>query len=211
MIARVLPLDAHGHDAVQALLPWYVTGRLDADERARVQAHLAGCARCRHELAWERRLQAAHAALAPSGDVERGLAKLRLQIGDEARSPLPRALARGWRAAAPWLRWTVALQAALIVAVVLVAGPPAGERYRALGGAGSAAVGNAVVAFAPGASELQMRQALQRCTARIVSGPGASGAYVLEVPGGASVEALACLRAQAGVALAESLDARSPP
>ena len=32
-------------------LPWYAAGRVTADERALVEAHLAGCARCRDELA----------------------------------------------------------------------------------------------------------------------------------------------------------------
>jgi anti-sigma factor RsiW len=36
------------------LLPWFVTGRIEADDAARVQAHLAGCASCRADLAEQR-------------------------------------------------------------------------------------------------------------------------------------------------------------
>lgn len=37
------------------LLPWFATGRLDADDVARVQAHLATCAVCRTDLVAQRR------------------------------------------------------------------------------------------------------------------------------------------------------------
>ncbi len=36
------------------LLPWFATGRIDADDAARVQAHLASCATCRADLAAQR-------------------------------------------------------------------------------------------------------------------------------------------------------------
>ena len=41
------------------VLPWYAAGRVTADERALVEAHLAGCARCRDELAQWRGVGAA--------------------------------------------------------------------------------------------------------------------------------------------------------
>lgn len=44
--------------AASELLPWLLNGSLDAGESASVQAHLAGCARCRGELAEERRAAA---------------------------------------------------------------------------------------------------------------------------------------------------------
>src|SRR5204863_100271 len=86
--------------AVQALLPWYVNGRLDAAEQAEVEAHLAGCPRCRAELALERQLQAllAPPEAAPAGaDAERGLAVLRRRIAAEA--PRAAAAAAGGRRA----------------------------------------------------------------------------------------------------------------
>ena len=43
------------HDEAEELLPWYVTGQLDATERERVEAHLADCASCRDEFVLERR------------------------------------------------------------------------------------------------------------------------------------------------------------
>ena len=48
---NVVPLDTDMHHAVQALLPWYLTQRLDSEDVARVEAHLAGCPSCQAELA----------------------------------------------------------------------------------------------------------------------------------------------------------------
>ncbi len=50
----VLPSEADGH--VEAELPWYVNGTLDTADRAYVEEHLAGCARCRASYDLERRL-----------------------------------------------------------------------------------------------------------------------------------------------------------
>ena len=38
------------HDEAEELLPWYVTGRLDAADRERVEMHLTDCPRCQAEL-----------------------------------------------------------------------------------------------------------------------------------------------------------------
>lgn len=166
-------------------------------------------------------------------DVERGLAALRQQI--EATPRLRgrrRAWLRGlgdrferwregrrdrwhrwhdrWHDSAAWLRWVLGAQfvvMALLAAALLLPIAPT-ETYRALGTPASAKAGNAVVMFAPGASEQQVRSALQHSGARLVDGPTASGAYVVHVQ---SAAVLARLRAQPGVALAESLDAGAAP
>ncbi|HEX5758721.1 MAG TPA: zf-HC2 domain-containing protein, partial [Thermoanaerobaculia bacterium] len=51
--------DAHTHEQLERLLPWYVNGTLEAGERAALEAHLAACARCRGEVAREEGLAAA--------------------------------------------------------------------------------------------------------------------------------------------------------
>ena len=43
-------------DAVWALIPWYVNGTLDEDERARVEHHAAKYPACQREIAEQRRL-----------------------------------------------------------------------------------------------------------------------------------------------------------
>src|SRR5215213_7461012 len=69
------------HDQAEELLPWYATGQLEGADRARVEAHLASCARCQRRLGLERVLLDQVRALAP--EVEGGWARLRARI--EAR------------------------------------------------------------------------------------------------------------------------------
>lgn len=38
------------HEVVEQLLPWYGTGRVSAEERGRIEEHLASCAECREVL-----------------------------------------------------------------------------------------------------------------------------------------------------------------
>jgi len=209
---NVIPLDPEGHARVQALLPWFVTGRLEESERTQVETHLAGCARCRAELALERQLHAAHAAepeteeALDSDAAERGLARLRRRIDrSAARAPSPPA--RSPRLA--WWRWTIGVQfaaiAGLAVALVVLIQRPDGAPYRGLG-APSSNSANAVVMFSPDATEAQMRQALRAADAHLVGGPTTTQAYLLALPI-ADAEALARLRAQPGVTMAESLAA----
>ncbi len=219
MSARILTIDADGHQAVQTLLPWYATDRLETAERAAVDSHLAGCAQCRAELAWERRLIAAQEPTGGDtmGDPAAAWARLREQIDTEqAVEPVPAARQRSrgfdWRGLAPWLRWVLAAQfAAVLLLAMLVLRPFAPtESYHAMGAAASARHGNVIVRFSPGATEAEIRQALQAVGARLVDGPTATDAYLLEVPAERQAVALAALRSRRFVLLAESLEARPP-
>jgi hypothetical protein len=75
------------------VLPWYAAGRVTADERALVEAHLAGCARCRDELAQWRAVGAAlareEAQTAPEQASGEGWLALseRIQALDSPRRP----------------------------------------------------------------------------------------------------------------------------
>jgi hypothetical protein len=199
---KVVPFDADPHFAVQTLLPWYATNRIDAADAAQVEAHLAGCPACRAELELERRLQAASPLSITPGEVERGWAGMRELI----RSGAPRAQP----AAAPWLRWVLGAQLAIIAALaVMVALPRAGgDDYRALGAPSAAATANVLVIFKPEATEQAIRSALRISGARIVDGPTPSNAYLLSMRGEDRAGAMARLRAQPAVLLAESLDAK---
>ncbi len=86
-------------------LPEYVHGTLGAAERARVEAHLAGCAACRGEAALLRSMSAAMARSAPAVDVKRivtaakaarAVPKTRPELA-QMRRPVPQVV---WRAAA---------------------------------------------------------------------------------------------------------------
>ena len=212
---KVVPLDTATHRAVQALLPWHATGTLAREEAQRVEAHLAECPRCQADLQWERGLAAAHRELDTAGDVERGFGALRLQIESRRRrrrmlpTPLQRLLL-GWQDAAPWLRGALAVQFALVCAlVVALAFPLSRDGFRALG-SGAPVAGNLVVKFRPDTPEREMARALAESGARLAGGPTVSGAYVLSVPPGQVGAALARLRTRHWVTLAESLDAAGP-
>jgi anti-sigma factor RsiW len=99
----------------------YVDGELAAAERARVEAHLAGCDSCRATQALLLRTVAVLRdvpALEPSAEVRRQVLR---RIDEQAPSLGARLLA-GWRAT--WLLPTLAgTAAAAILAVALIRGP----------------------------------------------------------------------------------------
>jgi anti-sigma factor RsiW len=83
------------HRELRDLLPWYVTGQLDAAEAARVEAHLNECAECEAEIRFEERLEAEVARLPL--DVEQGWASGWRRIDQAAAWPTRLRLARpGW-------------------------------------------------------------------------------------------------------------------
>jgi len=216
MTARVLPLDAAAHRSVQALLPWYAAGSLDAGERARVEAHLAVCARCRRELAFDRGLQAAQPELPPDEAWERSLVRVqrRLAATPVTASPkVPRRRHRpaesGWqRLLGPAWGWLVAAPAIALLALgpmLLDAPGPSVAPYRALGAQPAAYGARLLVRFRPQATEVEMRRALRLSGARLLDGPTETDAYLLSVAPGGELRALERLRADGAVELAVSL------
>lgn len=184
------------HQDLEELLPWYVTGRLDTDEHARVAAHVAACAECQAEIDFQRRLEAEVARLPL--DVERGWAAMRSKLAAQDAAP------RG-RLRQAWLGWGVAATLAVVAGVSWLPRTEA-PQYRALGEAQVAQGGNVVVVFHPDTTERRMRAALSAGEARLVDGPTAAGGYVLSVPAARRGAALASLRADANVVLAEPID-----
>lgn len=192
------------HDELSELLPWFVTGQLSAEETARVEAHLADCAECQAEVAFEKRLTSEVARLPI--DVERGWAQMRGRL--EANDDAPPARSGGGRAA--WLGWGLAATFAIVAGVSWL--PQTQTRaqapeYAALGAASAAdASGNVVVVFHPDTTERQLRAVLKAGEARIVDGPTAAGGYVLHVDAARKAAALKVLRAQDRVVLAEPIE-----
>lgn len=198
---RVVRLPAAEHAELKELLPWYVTGRLEPAEHAQVEAHLAGCRRCRADAAFQRRLGAEVASLPL--EVEHGWDQMRRQIENETQGPLRRILRRLTGSGGWWVAGA-ALAAATMAIVVL---PPApGAEYRALSAPAAQPVGEVVVIFRPDATERQMREALKAAGARVVDGPTSTDAFVLDVPDGRRDAALASLRRSGAITLAEPLD-----
>ncbi len=195
------------HDAAEELLPWYATGQLDEPERIRVEEHLSSCSGCREQLTIERRLIHEFRSQAP--EVDAGWARLRDRI---AAQPRP---ARHQPRSAPALRDlvrrpAVAALAAAQLAFVVVAGGVllslSRPSYHTLGSASVVQSGNVLVIFRADATVEDVRDALHASGASIVGGPTAADAYLLRVPQKQRQIALAKLRADNQVQLAEPVD-----
>ncbi len=113
-----------------------------------------------------------------------------------------------------WLRAAAAVQLGVIFVLGLVIVWPGAQqagasssgvhRYGTLG-ARAAPPGSLVVSFDPATPESELRRILQASGARIVDGPTAAGAYVLDVAAGDAGPNLSSLRAEPAVLLAEPL------
>ena len=199
------------HMEAQQLLPWLANGTLHEPELSRMQAHLEVCADCRAELALLHTLRATGPAATPDFDVDGALARLMPQLD----APAP--VSRTWRdrfAANDnaWLRAGLAAQFFVIVALgALLARAPAapGGDYRALAAAPGVRTGM-VVSFRPDTPERTLRRILHASGARVVGGPTATGAWLIDTDGEPATVA-ARLRAEPAVTLAESLGTEGRP
>jgi anti-sigma factor RsiW len=200
------------HDEAEELLPWYATGQLDAADRTRVEAHLSSCAECREQVVLERQFVQQFRAMTP--EVESGWARLRARIEKPAR---PQFVARRHSPLADF--WAVVTRPAVAglavaqLAFVVVAGSVlmslSKPAYHALGSAKVPASANAIVMFRADATVQDVQQALGRAGASIVDGPTEADAYVLHVDARRRGAALASLKSDAHVQLAEPIDGES--
>lgn len=197
-----------GHREVRDAIPWLVNGTLDADEAARVRAHLEGCPACAAELAWQRRLAAAMVALEPPAfDARASWDAIEARLGPAGPAPLPPPRRAPARAPAPEPRGARPLRparlalggglaAALLAAVVLL--PPRGDYGTLTEGAPATEEAGTLelrVRPAPGADPAAVLAALEAAGARRVEGPSTSGLLRAHVPAEARDAALAALRA----------------
>ena len=203
--------DRAPHDAAEELLPWYVTGQLDPADRTRVEAHLSSCADCREHVAVERRLVQQFRSLTP--EVESGWARLKARIERPVQTfapARPSAFAEFWRMIT---KPAVVGLAVAQIAFVVIAGSAlmslSKPAYRALGSAKVPASANAIIVFRPGARVEDMQQALSGAGATIVDGPTEADGYVLHVDPRRRDAALASLKSDAHVQLAEPIDGES--
>lgn len=181
-------------DEVSALLPFYANGSLTGDERAEVEAALAGDAALREELAALRVMRATLQTEPVQSPGEFGLARLMRAVEAEAKVAPPVAATRStvWRIAAALLFAAFAVQS-----LYLWQGP---------GGPAVTLAGDEVagltVAFAPDATEEAIRALLLAADLQVIAGPSAIGLWVLTGPDLAAAEA-----ALAASPLVESVEA----
>jgi len=201
MSGQVLPLKGSEHSAVDALLPFYVNGTLQGGELDRVKQHLEGCEECRREAEWLRNVFVACEAIVPVPEDS--------PFADTGRMRV----SAGWAATQPWARMLLAAQlaAVAVLGTMLVSETRDDAPYRTLGAPvrGVAAGDSIAVRFDPTITESEMRRLLDSAGARIVDGPTATAAFLLEVPVGHSDAAVQKLRAERKVLFAEPLGARA--
>ena len=195
------------HEEADALLPWYATGELDEAERTLVETHLKSCARCQRQLRHEQRLIDEFATLNP--EVEAGWTRLRDRIALPAPAPRRVRFAnRGiWQTVRrPAVAGLLAAQLAFVVfagGLMLSLQQP---DYRALGASQAPAAANVLVIFKPDTTEQHMRAALTASGASLVGGPTSADAYLLRVQPAAREAALARLRSNRDITLAQPID-----
>jgi anti-sigma factor RsiW len=193
------------HEQVQLLLPWRANGTLEAQDAALVEAHLAECEECRADLADELALRANYAAM-PAAVAPRSRGRVEAALPRSGVALLRRRVPLGWALGAQ-----AAVAAAALAMVASWPVPPQRDDYQLLASKAQPAKGNAIVLFAPETTERDLRAALDSAGARIVNGPTASGAFVLQLDQASRIAGLGKLRGNRQVLLAEPIDPASGP
>ena len=199
------------HHEAEELLPWYVTGQLDLEEQALVEAHVSSCAHCRRQLAFERRMIDEFAAMTP--EVDSGWAQLRRRLEPQHRASLWDRITS--EAGAAWQTFTRPAVAALAVAQLAFVGIAGAllfslsqPSYRALGSAPPPQSANVIAMFRADTTETQLADLLRANGASLVGGPTSTDAYMLRVPASSRSSALERLRADRHVLMAEPIDGK---
>jgi hypothetical protein len=207
---HIVPFPPDRHEQAQTLMPWYVNGELEGDEREMVEGHLRVCAECRAEFRLEHRLGQAVAGL--PFDAELGWTQIRSRIvAQQERQGLAGAV-RAAFASGGRTGWAIAAQIVLVVGAIAMLLPLTQQAsYHALGVARPAPAGDVIVVFRPQAQAQDMSRALRDSGARLVDGPTAADAYVLAVAPAERTAALAKLRADEAIAMAEPIDPAPRP
>jgi len=185
------PLDGICDSEAARLLPWFVTGRLSAEDSARISRHLGDCAICRADYEEQRALRA---AIRTEGPVEyapqEGLAKTLARIDELARGDAGPALPA---AAVPvrrfgvtqWLIAAVLVQAiglGTLIGVLLTRSSTPAQRpaYQTLSAPASGTSGPVIRAvFAAPMTMAQLKMLLSAQHLLIVTGPTEAGVFTL--------------------------------
>ena len=202
------------HDSATMLLPWYINGTLDDEQRTLVDSHLAVCLTCRSELNSQRHVaEIVQSRNAASVGADIGFAQICRRIQPERRTLFSRVC--DWscsKLSAPALVWAsgAAVAASVFMAVPLLHDPvgPATvpAEFRTL----SADDGhldfheNSLrLVFSAGLEYESRQDILRMINAVAVTAPSSRGVLTVQVADGELAAALALLRDRKEVRLAE--------
>ena len=186
------PIHAEG-----ALLPWYLNGTLQEDERRHVDQHLSACAACRAELEELTQLnvqlhEVYVAQSEPSTGIQRAVRVLvQRETSEKDTKPVTGSVwlnrSQAWFRSLFIPRWAPVLAVTLLVAQLglllwSLTLPTLSDQVMTRG-LGAPTVRLRVI-FQETASERQIRVLVQGVHGRIVDGPALDGAYIMEVPAG---------------------------
>lgn len=202
------------HDSAALLLPWYVNGSLDDEQRKMVDSHIAVCLTCRSEFNAQRRIaQIVQSRDTASVETDTGFAQLRRRIQPERRTLIKRL--RDWRHSklpAPTWAWAsgVAVAASVFMALPLLHGltgpatlPGEFRTLSADNGHLGFEANNLRLVFSDGLAD-ETRQAILRMVNPVaVTAPSSRGVLTVQVAEGELASALALLRDRKEVLLAE--------
>jgi anti-sigma factor RsiW len=181
------------HESVYQLLPWYANATLSPEEQTIVEEHLKTCGQCEGELHWLQEVSMAMADLAEEAPpVSTSFARTLAAIDDweKSKSPAPRNRLAAWfdaiwNPSVPLARIVFAAQLALILllGVFWLVPRQRDQSYTTLSGSETPSGGaRLTVSFSPEATVEIMGQIIRDVGGTIVSGPSASGIYVVELP-----------------------------
>lgn len=190
-------------DDLDRLLPWYVNGTLEGEERQAVEAYLERSADARDEVELLRQLrQQVKDQEFENSPGELGLQRLKReikQVAEQQKGSGDRMTGKVLTVASFWRPLAVAACLAVVIQAGVMVGMnsgviPTGDEV-AVAGKSQAVL---QVTFAPEATEQDIREVLQAAGASIADGPTALGIYNLRLvdPSATTVEeALATLQA----------------
>lgn len=201
-------IDEHGK--IEMLLPWFVTGHLDAIETANVDAHVSACAECQLLLQQEYRLKNEVASMPvslPVFEMSANLISHRSMTASHAWQSTRQAVSR-WSARPVRVAAFAAAQAAMLLIVFQIAQPATvpGNEFRTLSSGDVATNANAIIIFDADTPEADFRTILMDANAIIVGGPTESNAYYLQIDPTTRDSTLESLRINSQILLAQPID-----
>jgi anti-sigma factor RsiW len=182
-------------DELEMLLPWYVTGRIDAADKARIEAALKTDASLRHALAVAREEQdqtiraneavALPRSLSVQSSVEHILAREPVSLKQASAGLLGRIGQFFTAPTASGVRWAAAAAAIVILAQAATVGTllqsQGGANYGTATGGAAADGAFALVRFTDGATLIAAGSALRDLGMTIVDGPKPGNVFIVRL------------------------------